>query len=150
MTYYLAQINIARLLKPIDHPQIADFVNALDEINAIADQAPGFVWRLVSNDGNDATEFRPYEDDNIIVNVSVWRDAESLKAYTYRSDHVSFFIRRKEWFEPFKTAHIALWWVPAGEMPSAEEAVARLEHLRKHGPTPHAFTITKPLPPPSE
>ena len=148
--YQLAEINIARLLQPIDHPQIAEFVDALDEINAQADQAPGFVWRLVSDDGNDAIDYRPYDDDRIIINVSVWRDVESLKAYTYRSDHVDFVIRRKVWFEPIKKPHIALWWVPTGAYPSVQEAVARLEHLQTHGSSSYAFDIAKPLPPPSE
>ncbi|MGB1250063.1 MAG: DUF3291 domain-containing protein [Candidatus Promineifilaceae bacterium] len=147
--FHLAQINIARLLKPIDDPQIADFVNGLDEINALAERSPGFVWRLVSEDGNDATEYRPYDDDRLIVNVSVWEDVDSLRAYTYRSGHVDFFIRRKAWFEPIKQAHVALWWVPAGQNTTLEEAVARLEHLRLHGSSPTAFSIAKPELPPS-
>lgn len=147
--HQLAEINIARLVQPIDHPQVAEFVDALDKINALAEGAPGFVWRLVGDSGN-ATEFRPYDDDRIIINVSVWEDVESLKAYTYRSEHVEFFIRRKQWFEPMKEPHLALWWISAGQFPSIEEAVARLEHLRQHGASETAFFIAKPFAPPSE
>jgi len=111
MEYQLAQINIAKLLKPIDHPQIADFVNQLDEINALAEKSKGFVWRLTDEVSNDATSINPFNDPRIIVNMSVWEDIISLKDYVYDSSHVEVFIRRKEWFEKPSKAHMALWWI---------------------------------------
>ena len=140
MTHHLAQINIARLLAPIDDPQIADFVANLDRINAIADAAPGFVWRLQTEDG-DATALRVFDDPMFIINMSVWETVEALFDYTYASDHVDVFRRRGEWFSKMDKPHIAMWWVPAEHIPTIEEAKARLEFIEKHGPTPQAFTF---------
>ena len=140
MTYHLAEINIARLLAPIDDPQIADFVANLDRINAVADQAPGFVWRLQTEDG-DATAMRVFDDPMFIINMSVWESIEALFAYTYSSDHVDIFRRRGEWFSKMETPHMAFWWIPAGHIPTVEEAKAKLEHIEKYGPTPEAFTF---------
>lgn len=106
MEFQLAQINIARLLKPIDHPQIADFVNQLDEINALAEKSEGFVWRFKDEESNNATVLNPFNDPMVIVNMSVWRDVESLKNYAYNSDHVKVFIRRKEWFQKPMTQYL--------------------------------------------
>ncbi|GGJ23952.1 DUF3291 domain-containing protein [Deinococcus roseus] len=136
----LAQVNIGRLLAPIDSPQLAGFVSRLDEINALAESTPGFVWRL-TGEGNDATSLRPYEDEMIIVNMSVWSDLESLKNYTYKSDHVQVMKDRKQWFEHMKEAYMVLWWIEDNHLPTVFEARDRLEHLRKHGPTPQAFTF---------
>ena len=140
--YHLAQVNIARMLYPIDDPQMADFVNNLDPINALADNAPGFVWRLQTDEGN-ATSIQPYEDEMIILNMSVWEDIESLKAYVFKSEHVQFVRRRKEWFELFKSTYTALWWVPAGHIPTLQEAKERLAYLDENGETPYAFTFKK-------
>lgn len=140
----LAQMNIAHLRAPLDSPQLADFVAALDRINALADAAPGFVWRL--EDDLDAPTSSPLGDD-YVVNLSVWRDAASLRAFVYRSDHAAVMRRRREWFE--KTdVYLVLWWVPRGHRPTTEEGVARLELLRSNGPTPDAFTFEKPFPAP--
>jgi hypothetical protein len=136
----LAQINVGRLIAPADDPAVAEFMNALDEINAVADQSPGFVWRLQTDDGN-ATSVRAYEDESILINVSTWSSIEALSDYVYRSAHTPFLRRRAEWFQRSREVFVALWWVPAGHRPSVDEAVARLEHLRSHGPTPHAFTF---------
>ena len=136
----LAQINVGRLIAPTDDPAVAEFMNALDEINAVADQSPGFVWRLQTDDGN-ATSVRAYEDESILINVSTWSSIEALSDYVYRSAHTPFLRRRAEWFQRSREVFVALWWVPAGHRPSVDEAVARLEHLRSHGPTPHAFTF---------
>ena len=144
--WQLAQVNIARALAPVDSPQLADFTNNLDAINALADNSPGFVWRLQSDSGN-ATDFRPYEDDTLI-NMSVWEDLESLHQYVYRSAHVEFMKRRKEWFERMKEAYTVLWWVPAGHIPSMQEAVERLELLKQNGAGPEAFTFAHPFPEP--
>jgi heme-degrading monooxygenase HmoA len=146
--HHLAQVNIARLLAPLDSPQLAGFVARLAEINALADRAPGFVWRLQTPEGN-ATELRPYDDDRIIVNMSVWETVESLHAFVYRSDHVAVMRQRRAWFEQMTDPFMVLWWVPVGHIPSVDEAKARLAHLRAHGESGAAFTFKRPFPPPS-
>ena len=142
----LAQLNVAVMKEPLESPSLADFVANLDRINALAETSPGFVWRLQSDDG-DATAFRPL-GDMTLVNMSVWKDVESLNRYVYKSAHAEIMRRRNEWFEKMKEAFVVLWWVPAGHRPGIEEAVAKLEHLRAHGPTEAAFTFRKAFPPP--
>ena len=145
--FHIAQLNIGRLLAPIDSPQIADFVAALDPINALADAAPGFVWRLQTEDGN-ATAIRPFDDETLAVNMSVWESIEALAAFAYGSDHRAIMVQRRKWFERMVDAYQVLWWVPVGHLPTVDEAIGRLEHLRAHGPTPHAFTFRVTFPPP--
>lgn len=142
MTYHLAQLNIARMLAPIDDPLLAEFVANLDRINALADYAPGFVWRLQNESGN-ATELRPFEDDLMIVNMSVWESLASLKEYVYKSAHAEIMRKRRQWFEKMDEAFTVLWWVPAGTIPTIEEAKERLQHLRRHGETAHAFSFRR-------
>ena len=142
----LAQLNVARLVAPIDSPRLQDFVANLDPVNALAEGSPGFVWRLQDETG-DATGFRPFGDD-IIVNLSVWRDVAALRSYVYQSAHTRLLRRRQEWFEPMEQAHLVLWWVAVGHRPSLEEAAARLDRLRTRGPTPRAFTLKRCFPPP--
>jgi hypothetical protein len=137
--FHIAQLNIGRIRGPIDSPIMADFVALLDPVNAVADASPGFVWRLQTEEGN-ATAVRPYEDEAIAVNMSVWESIDELAAFVYRSGHVDVMRRRREWFERMQV-FMVLWWVPAGHLPSVEEAQERLEHLRLHGPTPYAFTF---------
>jgi hypothetical protein len=137
--YQLAQLNVAALKAPLDSPVLKDFVDNLERINALAESSPGFVWRLVG-DGNDATSLRPLGDD-VIVNLTVWQDVESLRRYVYKSAHVEIMKRRREWFTRMGKAYLAMWWVPKGHVPTVAEAVAKLEHLRAHGPTPEAFTF---------
>jgi hypothetical protein len=137
--YQLAQLNIGELKAPLDSPELKDFVDNLDRINALAESSPGFVWRL-KGEGNDATSLRPF-GDNIIVNMSVWRDVNALRDYVYKTAHVEIMKRRREFFSRMGKAYLALWWVPAGHEPTVAEAVGRLEHLRKHGPTAEAFTF---------
>lgn len=144
--HQLAQINIAELLAPLDSPTLADFVGNLDRFNALAEGSDGFVWRLVG-DGNDATSLRPF-GENIIVNMSVWRDVEALRNFTYRTAHVEIMKRRREWFTRMGKAYLCLWWVPEGHRPTVAEAAARLERLQESGPTPEAFTFAKAFPPP--
>lgn len=146
-SYHLAQINIGRLLAPLDDPQIADFVANLEPINAIADRAPGFVWRF-QTDAGDATSLRPYDDDRMLINFSVWKDFDSLTAFTYEGAHVAIMRRRREWFERLAEAYMALWWIPAGHIPTVAEATARLDHLRRFGPTAESFSFRDPFPPP--
>lgn len=144
--YELAQLNIAVMKEPLESPSMADFVGNLDRINSLAEQSPGFVWRLKSDSGN-ATEFRPL-GDHVLVNLSVWADVASLSHYVYKSAHVEIMRRRREWFDRMKSAHMVLWWVPAGHRPTEEEAIAKLEVLRANGPSPAAFTFAQAYGPP--
>lgn len=137
--FELAQLNIALMKEPLDSPGMTDFVANLDRINSIADSAPGFVWRLQTEDG-DATALRPF-GEYTLVNISVWQDIESLSNYVYQSAHVEIMRRRKEWFDRMRELHLVLWWVAAGHRPNESEALARLETLRAKGPTPDAFTF---------
>ena len=143
---HLAQVNIARAHAPLDGPEMAGFVARIDAINALADGSPGFVWRLPSGTG-DAAYVRPYDDDRILFNLSVWRSVEDLRGYVYRSVHAEVMRRRQEWFARFDGAYLALWWIPAGHTPSDDEAKARLAHLDRHGPTATAFTFKTLFPP---
>jgi Domain of unknown function (DUF3291) len=145
-TTHLAQINVARLLAPIDDPRTAEFVSALEPINALAERAPGFVWRLQTQDG-DATAIRAFDDELMIVNMSVWTSLKALADYAYRSGHVAYLRRRKEWFEGRVEAHQALWWVETGHHPNIAEGLERLAHIRAHGPGPEAFTFRDPIVP---
>ncbi|MEA2827671.1 MAG: hypothetical protein QOG43_2110 [Actinomycetota bacterium] len=139
--HHLAQANIGRMLAPLDSAQLAGFVAALDPVNALADAAPGFVWRLQDDSGN-AASLRPFDDDDLmIVNMSVWESAEALSEFTYRAGHREVMLRRRQWFAPIDEAHLVLWWVPAGHIPGVAEAKDRLECLRRVGPSPAAFTF---------
>ena len=146
-THHLAQYNVARLVAPLDDPRIGDFVANLHNINELGDRSAGFVWRHQTEDGT-STSIRVRGDQLILINFSVWEDAESLFEYTYRSDHSGVYRRRREWFEAPSEAHLVLWWVPAGHEPTVEEAEERLDYLRAHGPTAHAFTFKQRFPAP--
>ncbi|MGO4291029.1 DUF3291 domain-containing protein [Chitinophaga sp. RAB17] len=140
MTYHIAQINIGRVLAPMDSPVMSTFVERLDDINALADNSEGFVWRL-KDDNNNASSIRVFEDDTLIVNMSVWKDIDTLYAYTYQTAHTEILKRRKEWFEKMGEMQLALWYVPQGHVPTVAEAEERLTYLRENGPTPYAFTF---------
>lgn len=140
--YHLAQVNIGRVRGPIESPVMAGFVNRLVEINELAERSSGFVWRLQTDEG-DATYFRPYEDDRILINMSVWESVESLREYVYRTAHAELLRQRQEWFEQFSSTYLTLWWIPTGHRPGIDEAKERLAHLDEHGPTPFAFTFKK-------
>jgi hypothetical protein len=145
--YELAQLNIGVIKGPMDSPVMAEFAANLERINAMAEDAAGFVWRLQTDDG-DATGIRPFDNDNTLVNMSVWHDIESLSAYVYRSGHVEIMRRRREWFERMDQAFLVLWWVPKGQRPSITEAIEKLELLRTMGPTAEAFSFRQPFPAP--
>jgi hypothetical protein len=152
MDYHLAQVNIGRLLAPLDSPELAGFVAELEPVNALADAAPGFVWRLQTEDG-DATSVRAFEWDEagsagVLVNMSVWESVEALAAFTYAGPHLAVLRRRRDWFERMPESHSALWWVPAGTRPSTADAEDRLRRLRAAGPAPAAFTLQRHFPPP--
>lgn len=148
MSHHLAQVNIAKFLKPIDDPSNADFVNNLDRVNAVAEAQPGFVWRL-KGEGNDATSLRAFDDPNIAVNLSVWVDLDSLTTFVYRdAAHRDIMRRRREWFDRMEF-YMALWWVPAGHIPTIDEAKARLDLIARLGPTADAFTFRQTFAAPS-
>lgn len=146
-TCELAQLNVARLVAPIDDPRIANFVSQLASINALAESSPGFIWRLQSDGGN-ATDL-PFNDDPLMIaNLSVWESVEALQAFTYSSRHVEVLRERRSWFEKPELPHFVMWWVPSGHRPTLSEARERLELLRAYGPGPEAFVFSKCFPPP--
>src|SRR6267142_5006384 len=144
--YELTQLNVATMKESLESPSMADFVANLDRINALAESSPGFVWRLKTEEG-DATALRPMGED-ALVNISVWKNAESLSKYVYQSAHVEIMRRRKEWFERMREAYVVLWWVPKGHRPTPSDAIAKLELLRALGPTQDAFTFRSAFLPP--
>ena len=145
--FHIAQINIARMLAPIDSQIMSDFVAQLPPINALAEESPGFVWRLQS-EGGDATSIKVYDDDMVIINLTVWESVEALRQYVYKSAHSGVLRDRKRWFEKFDGPYYALWWVPAGQIPTPQEGKERLEYLRVHGETEHAFSFRHIFPQP--
>jgi hypothetical protein len=140
MTFHLAQCNIVKLKAPLDSPIVAGFVAALEPINALADSAPGFVWRL-KTDGGDATSIRVFADDQIILNMSVWESMEALSNYVYRSGHKDVLRQRRQWADHFEGVQAAMWWIRAGTVPEPSEAVVRLDHLSRVGASAYAFTF---------
>ena len=150
-SYHLAQINIARMLAPIDDPIMAEFVAQLAPVNALADQnqSPGFVWRLQSESG-DATSIQIYDDNLVIINLTVWESVDALREFVYKGAHHKALRDRKRWFEKFDGPYYALWWVPAGLLPSPEEGKERLDYLREHGDSAYAFSFRNVFPQPSE
>jgi hypothetical protein len=149
VSFHLVQLNVARLRAPLDSPQLAGFVAGLVPINAVADASPGFVWRLQTEEG-DATAVRAFDDPMMIVNMSVWESLDALADYVYRSGHREMMRQRREWFERLAEAYLALWWIPAGELPTVADAERRLALLRRIGPSPEAFTFRSPFPAPSD
>jgi hypothetical protein len=146
--YHLAQLNIGRVRGPIGSPVMAEFVALLDSVNKIADESPGFVWRLQDDTGN-ANNYLPYaQDPATLMNMSVWESVKTLRDFVYRSVHSQPLKRRAEWFERPTQAYTVLWWIPAGHVPSIAEAVERLEYRRANGDTPYAFSFANPFPPP--
>lgn len=145
--HQLAQLNIALPVEPLTSARLAGFMELLDPVNALADAAPGFVWRLQTEDG-DATAVRGFGDDRLIVNMSVWESLEALAGFVFGGFHAEVMRRRREWFSRSREPYTVLWWVPAGSRPTVAEAEERLDSLRRHGPTPFAFTVRHPFPAP--
>lgn len=137
----LAQINVTRLQYPRDHPQLNEFFANLDAINALADASEGFVWRMVDEEGANATGISVSADPQLIVNVSVWRDLEALKGFVYRTEHAKIMAKRRDWMVKSDQPSLALWWIDREAYPRAETAMARLEFLRRHGPSEKSFTF---------
>ncbi len=145
--WHLAQINIGRLIAPEGDELVQPFFDALDEINVLADESPGFIWRL-QGFGDSATDLRPTIDPRLLINMSVWENAEKLFEYVYRTAHTSVMAGRRNWFERLEGAFAALWWIPVNHRPSVDEGLARLWHLDRFGPTTHAFTFKARFPQP--
>ena len=153
MIHRLAQVNVARLLEPLDSERLSGFVAALDPVNAAAEEAPGFIWRLQSEEGN-AISIVAFEWDvgasaGIIVNLSVWESVQALTTFVHGPVHRAVLLQRRQWFERMSDATTALWWVRDGELPSTSGAESRVRHLRARGPTPFAFTFKESFPPPA-
>jgi len=138
LNHHLAQLNIGRIRYEIEDPRMADFTDNLAMVNGLAERTPGFVWRYIDESGN-STSTRPYSDPRIAINLSVWESVETLERFVYQTVHKRFYGRRAEWFEHFEAPYFVMWWVPVGHRPSVEEAVARLEHYKRHGASDHAF-----------
>jgi hypothetical protein len=149
MIYHWAQINIGRLIAPLDDPRIAGFVAELEPINALADKAPGFVWRLQSESGN-ATDIAYNDDASLMLNMSVWESIEALRDFSYKSDHARVLRDRAKWFEKMDLPIYCLWWIPAGHIPTVAEGRERLEHYQRHGATPYSFWFSQPFPQPAD
>lgn len=147
--YHLAQVNIARAKATLDSPIMQGFVEQLDHINQLAETSPGFVWRLQTEEG-DATALKVFDDALVIVNMSVWDSLESLKNYVYTGDHLSVLKNKKQWFDKSRTPTLALWWVPAGHLPTIEQAKCALHTLTTQGSSAQAFTFAKPFRTPEE
>ena len=146
--YHLAQLNVARAKGPTDGPVMAEFMASLDRINGLADDSPGFVWRLQTEDGS-ATSIRAFDDPDLLLNLSVWEDFESFHHYVYKTDHIKYVRRRTEWFEPVEGLPVmVMWWIPAGTVPLVDESIAKLRHLGEHGPTEDAFNYRQRFDPP--
>lgn len=146
--YHLAQVNIARARASMDHPLMRGFVEQLAPINALAEASPGFVWRLQTEEG-DATSIQAFDDPQIIVNLSLWESLEALRDYVYAGPHLELLKQRKEWMEKVDGPSLALWWLPAGQLPTLDEARRALQSLAEKGPTPDAFSFARPFGAPS-
>ncbi len=148
--WHLAQFNVAKIRYPLEDPRMAEFVDNLDRINGLGDASPGWVWRYSTDSGNSMDE-RIFDDPDIALNFTIWEDVDSLRAYTYKSDHKDFLRRRREWFVDMpEWPIVVMWWVPAGTIPTLAEAKLRLEQLRDHGPDQDAFTFRQTYPAPEE
>ncbi len=148
--WHLAQCNIAVANGPTNSPVMAEFMDSLDAINAAADAAPGFVWRLQDDNGN-LTDVRVFDEENTLINVSTWTSIDAFRAYVYGTAHGPYVRRRREWFtKPTDLPVLVMWWVPAGTEPSALEGRSRLERLASHGPSPEAFSMAKRFEPPAD
>lgn len=141
----LAEINVARLRFPRNDPRVAEFIDNLDAVNALAERSPGFVWRLKDDSGN-ATQISAYDDPLIIVNMSVWISPEALYEFAYKTLHRRFVQRRKEWFELFGAQYLALWWIEDGRYPEVSDGQRRLAHIERHGPTAWSFNFRRLFP----
>ncbi len=139
--YHLAELNIGRLLAPTDDPRVAEFMAALDRVNGLGRRMPGFVWMMEGSGepGTGNTENHIGDDPQFVSNLTVWESVETLENFVWNTVHRQFYERRAEWFEVLGEMHFVMWRVPAGHRPSLEEGLERLEHLKAHGDSDHAF-----------
>jgi hypothetical protein len=135
---HIAQFNIARIRYPLDDPRMAEFADNVKLINGLAEQIEGFVWRLQDDSGN-AMGMTVYDDPGILPNLTVWENVQALERFVWRTLHRRFYLRREDWFVPIEGPPLVLWWIPAGHRPTLAEGVERLDHLKAHGPSWHAF-----------
>ncbi len=151
MRFHIAQCNVGRVIRPLDHEDMAEFVAALEPINAIAEASPGFVWRLEDEDGQSSSyvDIPGSDDPLLIINYSIWEDLDSLKHFVNRTDHVAYLRRRREWFEKLAVPTSVVWWVRSGDIPDVGAAYRKVLHLQQHGPTATAFTLSRPAPMPA-
>ncbi len=152
MSFELAQVNVSRLLAPLQSPQLAPFMAALNEVNAEGDAASGFLWRLQTEDGN-ATAVKAFGWDvagshGVIVNLTTWQSVEALAGFVFYGRHLEIMRQRRQWFHQAAEATTALWWVPSGHRPSTDEAEDRVRQLRGHGPSAGSFHVAQALPGP--
>jgi hypothetical protein len=134
---HLAQFNIARIRYPLDDPRMAEFVDNVVRVNALAEQIEGFVWRLHDASGH-AMNMTVYGDPTLLPNLTLWQSAEALERFVWQTLHGRFYRRREDWFEPIDTP-LVMWWVPAGTRQAMAEGVKRRDHLIAHGPSEYAF-----------
>ncbi|WP_190809848.1 DUF3291 domain-containing protein [Flagellimonas sp. S3867] len=150
MNYNIAQINVARMIGVnIEDPVMKEFVDNLDKVNQLAENSEGFVWRL-KDESNNAASFNPFNDEQVIINISVWKNITSLENFIYQTFHTEFLKRRKEWFNKYGKTHFALWWTREVDFPTIEESIDRLEHLQINGPSERAFNFKVKFPSPNE
>lgn len=136
---HLAQLNVGYIRYPTDDPRMAEFMGALDAVNALAERSPGFVWRLRDDASNNATNILVTSDPSFLINLSVWETPEHLEHFVWRTVHQRFYRKKGNWFSPMQTPHFVMWWIAAGHIPTPAEALARLERLTSEGPSEHAF-----------
>jgi len=146
--YQLAQLNIGFAKDSADSELLADFAAQLDPVNEAAEQSPGFIWRL-KGDNNNATGFNAFDEENMLINISVWESVEHLQGFMYSEIHMNVWKDKARWFEVMDSANVVLWWIKADAYPTIDEALERLSHLSTHGPTVHAFTFKETYPKPS-
>lgn len=144
--YHIAQFNIAKAKAELESETMSGFVARLDEINELGESSPGFVWRLKGDKG-DAEVLRVFRDPLYVANLTLWESLESLRDFVYKTVHVELIRDREAWFHKMGESHMVLWWVPAGHIPTVEEAREKLGHIRRHGPGPEAFTFGKAFAP---
>lgn len=136
---HLAQLNVGHIRYPTDDPRMAEFMNALDAVNALAERSPGFVWRFKDDASNNATNVLVTPDPSFLINMSVWETPEQLQHFVWNTVHKRFYMKKGNWFAPMEKPHFVMWWVAAGHTPTPQEALARLDHLTTYGPSPQAF-----------
>jgi hypothetical protein len=136
---HLAQLNVGRIRHPTDDPRMAEFMKALDTVNALAERSPGFVWRFKDEASNNATNVLVTPDPTFLINMSVWATAADLEHFVWNTVHKRFYMKKGNWFAPMDKPHFVMWFVPAEHLPTPQEALARLDHLTQHGPSAHAF-----------